>query len=274
MLSRSLGAFIARERNDGAWVQSRVDAAMALRRAEPNATEGLTWVDRVAAAAGVSVTVVLDLSAWLSAQTVSDSASVNEWFEIVIGWLEQRPALVPALLRREGLEGLFGTRYRVLQTDEERGRLALPVLRTLSREWMAGSTLVAMELSLDTPPSRLGKCQSAREFVLRVVPELAYVCRLCSQVASALANEGSRQATAYRAVQLQVLAQCFREGFDRPEKLALRIAKGGAQSRVGVHRQFGELSPWLGNDHSKHEEFATLLQRVRSAIKAADRREV
>jgi hypothetical protein len=272
LLSRSLGAFMARERNDEAWIQSRVDAVIALRRADPNAAEELTWVERIAAAAGVSVAVVRDITDWLNRQPVAEGATVVDWREAIFDWLDQLPALVPSLLRREGLEGLFGTQYRRLERDEDRGRLVLPTLRHLCREWMAGRTLAAMEHSFGTPLERLGKCEAAREFVLRVVPELAYLCGLCSQAARALAADGRPENARYGSIHVDVLASCVREGFDTPEKLAWRVAKRRELSRVMVHSEFRRFAHLIERA-PENEDFTMLLRRVTRAVEAAERLE-
>jgi hypothetical protein len=271
LLGRSLGAFAARARNDDAWVQSRIDAVLAVRRADPEAAEAMTWAERLAAAAGVSVAIIRDLGNWLNGRPVVDDASIGDWREAVFDWLEQRPALIPSLLRREGLEGLLGAPYRRLQDDDARGRLALPTLRGLSREWMAGSTLAAIEHAFGTPLVRLGRCEAAREFVLRVVPELAYLFSLPSQIAQALGTEAEAGEQRYGSIDLDVLASCVREGYDRPEKLALRLIRRRDLSRVMVHRQFAELQH-LVERAPEREDFAALVQRIRRAVDAWDRR--
>jgi superfamily II DNA/RNA helicase len=270
LLRRSFGAFLAAIRNDEVWVHSRIDAVLAFRRADPDAGEALTWVERLAAAAGVSVTVVRNIRDWLNGHPVADGATVLDWREAVFDWLEQRPDLIPLLLRREGLEGLFGTNYRRLERDEDRGRHALPGLRRLCREWMSGNTLAAMERSFGTPVKRLAKCEAAREFVLRVVPELAYLYGLCSQVARALAAEGGPQTGSYNSISVEVLASCVREGFDQPEKLALRIAKGHGLSRVMVHREFAQIA-YVIERPAESENFGALLRRVKRAVDTVER---
>ena len=99
-----------------------------------------------------------------------------------------RPHLIPALIRRESLEGLFGAEYKNLQEDEKRGQYALPHLVRLLGCWMAGDTLADMERALGTQEHLIGKCEAAREFVLRIVPELAYIFGLPGGL-SALAAE-------------------------------------------------------------------------------------
>ena len=106
----------------------------------------MTWAEQLAASAGVPVDVISALGEWLEEGLATGLASVCEWRDAVFKWLGGRPELIPALLRPEALEGLLGKRWRELEDESARGRLALPVLERLSREWMAGSTLAKMEV--------------------------------------------------------------------------------------------------------------------------------
>jgi hypothetical protein len=125
-----------------------------------------------------------------------------------------------------------------------------------------------MEHSFGTPVDRLGKCEAAREFVLRVVPELAYLFGLCSQVARAMAAEGMPEAVRYGSMTVDVLPACAREGFDLPEKLAVRVAKGRELSRVMVHREFAQIAHFIERAPD-NEDFSMLLQRVRRGVDSA-----
>ena len=270
LLRRSLGAFLARLRNDQAWIESRVDAALAARRADPEAGEVLTWADRLAAAAGVHVAVIRDLGDWLDGQLTVENATVSQWRNAIFEWVEQRPALITSLLRPESLEGLLGASYRNLEDDEARAAFALPVLRRLLHDWMAGRTLADLERSFGTAEHRLAKCEAARKFVLHIVPDLAYVFGLPGQVVRW--RETEPDALENLPLSLQRLGSCVREGFDRPEKLALRIIRGSAVSRVAIHREFDELSGLL--DHApEHEGYSELIWRVRRAIRISDQRD-
>jgi hypothetical protein len=57
--------------------------------------------------------------------------------------------------------------------------------------WMRGDTLAELELQFGTPESRIGKCEAAREFVLRVLAELAYIFGLPAQIYRTLAVEST-----------------------------------------------------------------------------------
>ena len=268
LLAKSLGAFLARARNDEAWVDSRVEAALAARRVDPTGTEDVTWAEQLAAAAGLPVAVISALRDWLSERSMAQRASVCDWRDAVFDWLEERPELIPAFLRRDGLEGLLGTPFRRLQDESARGQFALPVLKKLTREWMAGSTLVTMEIEFGTPKHRLGNCKAAREFILRVIPELAYLFGLANQVIRASATE--QDFGIYELLSVETLGSCVRGGFDCPEKVALRWIRGGRFSRVGVHRDFAQLSGFL-DAAPELEDWRGLRRRVQRAVDACEK---
>ena len=263
LLGKSLGVFVARARNDEAWVDSRVETALAALRGDLSGVEDMTWAEQLAAAAGVPVGVIGALGEWLDEGAVADGASVCEWRDGIFEWLAERPEVISEVLRREGLEGLLGAEFRRLGDEAARGRLVLPVLRGLAQEWMAGSTLARIEIEFGTQAGRLGKCKAAREFVLRIVPELAYFFGLPNQVVRASAKDGG--VDSYVSLSVDSLGSCVREGFDCPEKLALRRIRGGKLSRVAVHREFIELGEFL-DAAPEFEGFSGLLRRVRKAV--------
>ena len=265
LLGKSLGAFMARSRNEEAWVNSRVESALAARRADAPEAEDIAWAERLAAAAGLPVAVMRALGDFLNEPGVAEAASVCDWRDAIFDWLEERPELVPGLLRRGGLETLLGREFGRLDDDGARGRFALPALKGLSREWMAGSTLAEIELGFGTAAGRLGKCKAARVFVLRIVPDLAYLFGLPSQVIRA--SDTATDLPKYWSLSVEALGPCVREGFDRPEKLALQWVPGRRLSRVAVHREFRELSGFL-DAPPEREDFPGLCARMLRAVEA------
>ena len=270
LLARSFGAFLARARNDTTWVDTRIEAALTARRADPTATDDVTWQERLAAAAGLPIAVIRALGDSLAERPVAAGASVIDWRDAMFDWLEERPELVPTLVRRDSLEGLLGVRFRQLQDDAARGRFALPVLRRLSQEWMAGSTLARIETEFGTPAERLGTCEAARKFALRIVPELAYLFGLPGQVIRASATD--TDLPTHWSLSVETLGTCVREGYDRPEKLALRSIREGRLSRVAIHRDFARLNGFL-DAPPEFEDFPGLRRRMQRAVNAFEQRD-
>ena len=267
LLSKSFGAFVARSRNEEAWVDNRVEAALAVRRADALGAEDVRW-SRLAAAAGLPVATIRELADFLKEPVVAEEASVGDWRDRIFDWLEERPELVPRLFPRGGLERLLRTAFGELHEYSARGRVALPVLRSLSREWMAGSTLAEIELKFGTRADRLGECRSARVFVLQVVPDLAYVFGLPSQVIRA--TDSARDLPRHWSLSLETLGSCVREGFDEAEKLALHLVRERRRSRVAVHRHFREVRGFL-DAPPEREDFPGLRKRVLRAVDAFER---
>ena len=260
LLNRSFAAFRARRRNDQAWVDARIEAAVAARHADPDAPAVLTWADRLAASAGVPVAVVRELGDRFTAKRLRDGAGTSEWRTWMLEWLADRPALIPTLIRRESLEGLFGTAYTALATEDERGAYAFGPLTVLLETWMAGETLEDLERAYGTQDDDIGKCVIAREFVLRVLPELAYVLGLLGPVAREIL------ADANASIAVDTLGACSREGFDSPEKLALRMVQH-ERSRIAIHREMESVEPYL-EAAAERETFRDLVARIRRAVVA------
>jgi hypothetical protein len=177
----------------------------------------------------------------------------------MLAWLRANPADLPELIRRESLEGMFGTSYKNLPNDNAKGLHAVEVFERVLPFWMEGATLALLEQSLGTPVARLGCCEKAREFVLRIVPELAYVYSLLPQLfAKQFIFEMEPP------VALATIGSAVKEGFDEPEKVALRQIRLGRLNRVAVHRQYAEISPYVIAPKPA-ESFPDVLDRVRAA---------
>jgi superfamily II DNA/RNA helicase len=266
LLSRSFGAYQARARKDEAWINTRVESAITTRRSNPDAAAVLTWADRLAAAAGIPVLVVRALGESLS-QSIDPSVTLRAWYNWLAAWLVSSPQLIPQLIRRETLDGLFGASYRSLMSDQEKGAFAAPILFAVLERWMAGDSLAALELIFGTKEKKVGKCETAREFVLRIVPELAYVFSAPAQILRALREEGGDDREV--PVTLAMLGSCVKEGFDQVEKLALRQHHRGHASRRQIHREFASIENYVPLAASG-ENFAATISRIETALSIAD----
>lgn len=263
LLNRSMYAYFRRKAGDQAWVDSRIDAALVARHADQVAPAELDWADRLAAAAGVESAVIRGLAERMRAQ--EPALSVNGWRAWVFDWLAAQPNLVPELIRRESLENLLGRDYRVLENDTERGLYAIPVLTSLLADWMEGKPLVELERTFGTQENRFGRCGNAREFVLRLVPELAYIFTLPDQVRRACQWDDAFLSQAA----LTALGPCVREGYDSVEKLALRQIRRGILSRVAVHRQWQDVAFWVEAPNGL-ELWTAVIARVRAGVDIHD----
>ncbi len=265
LLSRSFAVYRARQRDDEAWVETRIRAVLTAREAAPDPAQPVTWIERLAAAAGVQTEIIADLATPLA--LINRTANISAWRLWMTAWLKDRPALVPILIRRVTLEGLLGTTYKKLTTDEARGRLALQKIEPLLEMWVQGGAYVDLERAYGTAEHLLGRCEYAREFALRMVPELAYIFSLPAQIVRARwADEDSDDEL---PLSLAMLGASIREGTDSYEKLALRQHLKGAISRVSLHARFNLISPYLAAGTSE-ESLSDAIRRVESAVSMHD----
>jgi hypothetical protein len=140
-------------------------------------------------------------------------------------------ALLLSLLRiRDRTQG------RASEIDTE---LACQSLRVLLPLWLTGGTLRDLELAIGTPAHRLRKCKQAREFMLSLVPEIAYIFGLIEQVHKyRLRQELGDPELPLAATTLR---SAVASGFDSPEKLAIRRLLGPNVSRTACHRRFDQI---------------------------------
>lgn len=264
-LRKSFGVHCAIARGDQAWVDSRIDAVLAARNSNPEANKVITWADRVSAAAGVPVGIVRTLGDALQDVPLEYDASMLDWYKWLIDWLGEQSQIIPMLIRRESLEGLFGKEYIQLLDDESKGRYALPILTRLLDLWMMGASLVEIENAFGTESRLLGKCENAREFVLRLIPELAYLFGLPAQIL--LASWAEDEDPADLPLHLKTLGSCVREGFDSTEKLLLRQIRKIPNLRIGIHQEFNRIEPFLLMALGP-ETFSEARARIKAAIDA------
>lgn len=260
MLKRSFAAYRAKAIGNEEWVRSRVEAAIAARRSQ--AEVQATWIGSVSGSTGVPAHLLEKLwSLYESGKLVGNAQSI---METLLTWIEQKPECLFDLVRPETIEGLFGEEYKKLETDGKRASYALPKIRTLLSVWLLGAPLSVMEKKyLETDD--VGLCKTSRHFVLRVVPELAFIGGLPAQLIRAKAfSDGQDPANAAMPTVLAVLSAIIREGCESPEILAARLNLTRTWSRTAARKQYDLYAPYIpaGDDQ---ESFEVTQDRLRTA---------
>ncbi len=266
LLNRSLAAYQARKKGEQDWIDTRIDAALNTRNADYEITETHTWADRLAAVVGVPTLIIRELGEAF-VDPINYEYSLGDWYKWLVDWLTARPHLIPLLMRKESLESLLGANYKRLEKDSERGLYAITSLTKLLENWMSGCTLEELERIYGTKEKNIGYCKHAREFVLRSVPELAYVFSLPGQVFRAVRSDIGMPTDP--PLSMSLLGSCVKEGFDQAEKFALFQIKGKRKSRRQTHQKY-ELIERFIDEPAPGEDFGQLLNRVRRAIGSAN----
>ena len=172
MLKRSFAAYRARSVGDEAWIESRVAAAISAR-AMIDLPDDARWIKQVAAATGVTIKILQQILTLVDAGLL-DGSSVDV-VHTLIRWLTLKPIALMEFVRPENLEGLFGTSYKSLSDDEVRASHAITAVSQLLPLWMRGAPLRELEAVFLDRNEDLDKCEHARRFVSRIVPDLAFL---------------------------------------------------------------------------------------------------
>lgn len=233
LLKRSFGAYRASLAADVDWLNTRIASALAARAAH-NISESDRWIEKVAGATGLSVEILQQIVQRLDAGGFAGSAL--EVMVSLLDWLDGNPRQVLSLMRPESLEEMFGTPYKRFDNDEARGRYAVLWLRRLLPVWMAGSPLCELEKVFVGRATNLKQCNNARHFVLRLVPELAFLADLPGRLLTAQ-RKAAGDVTPVSSI-LATLGGIVREGCDSPDSLAVRLHLTRSVSRVAARKHY------------------------------------
>jgi hypothetical protein len=259
LLKRSFAAYRAKAIGDEEWIKTRIASAVAARTTVELPDEG-RWIERVAGSTGLSVEILQQLVDLADAGSFGGTAT--EVVAALLGWLAKKPILLMDLVRPESLEGLFGEHYKKLPSDSHRAQQALDAVVLLLPLWMSGVPLCQLEAAILERPDRLGRCEYARHFVSRIVPDLAFMGGLPANLLTARGKQAG-DPTPLRTV-LATLGSALREGCDGPEALATRINCGRSASRVAARRTFDRIKG-LASAGSPTEDFEVTRHRMRVA---------
>ena len=266
-IRKSLKGFKARRDAEDDWVTSRTEAAIRLLEAESaeDKDEVETFHVEIAATMGFSIDLVLSLKQQLINHPLPADASVAKWRRWIFRWLSDDPETFEQVFRLDDLESLFGSSFRKIIEPNKRTAYAIPYLKKLTKFWMKGYPMRDLESALGVDQKKLKTCDGARKFVVRIIPNLAYVFSLPSVFLRHAATEDKNGATFIPAA-LSQLGQCVKWGFDTHEKAALSYhLRNERLSRVMIHERFDRIQTHLSPDPGG-ETWEQTLKRVRLAM--------
>lgn len=258
MLSRSFAAYRKRVEGKTKWIESRIDAALALR-AEQAPEDDSSWLAQVASAAGLPVEILASLTKRIDKGKLDGDTA--DCMAALFRWLERKPEYVLQLIRPNDVEGLFGKAYKELAGPIEQAKYALPVLCALSDKWMAGKPLCELEQAAGTPADKLRTCEVARHFAVRVVSDIAFVAGLPARI---LAARKAADPSVLISTAISTLAGAVRRGCRSPEMLANAVHLGREVSRVAARATFDRIEKHIPPGDAT-EDFDATLERVRTA---------
>lgn len=257
MINRSFAAYRMRQEGNNDWIETRISSAI-LERSRLSPKQELTWLERVAASCGLPYVVIESMT-----QLVSSGAflgSTRDCIQDLFEWLEKHPGWLFQLIRPNDIAGLFGTNYRSL-SDENKTKLAIPLLKKLLVAWMDGKPLSDLERAIGTAEKDIKTCEIARHFAVRLTADLAFVAGLPARIYTAQAIANGNEPIV--PVSILTLSGAVRKGCSSPELLANAIYLNGS-SRPAARAEFTKILPYLQSGLAS-ESFEDVRDRVREA---------
>lgn len=261
-LGKSLAGYRARTRGDDKWLDERIQAAASFYKDQAGESEEQLAEYQVSSKLGVSLAVVTRLSPEIRDKGAMTVAQWTEWF---FEWISKNADLFDQMFRPATIDDLLGKAINTVGEPRERSKVALPLLTELTRLWLAGKPLSELQLAFGSDADKLKTCVDARKFVLRVVPELAYLFGIPAfLIQNRLALEGGIPKGL--PASLAKLSACLRLGFERVELLALGYyLRDQKLSRRQVHERFTSMSRHL-RAAPEGEYWEGTVDRVENAI--------
>ena len=263
LIRRSFAAYRKRKEGKDNWITSRIEAALK-RRDELAPKQDQTWLERVAASAGLPFEVVSNLSTLVESGVFIGSSL--ECMDVLFDWMDANPNWLPHLIRPNDVEGLFGKDYRALEGNVAKAKVALPQIRPLLTAWMLGKPLCELERAIGTKEHLIKTCETARHFVVRLVPDLAFVAGLPARILTAKAATECKDLAMLTV--LQTLSGVVRKGCSSPELLANAVHLK-TQSRPSARASFAKVENLI-QPTDPYEGFDNVLARVRLAHELAE----
>ncbi len=119
-----------------------------------------------------------------------------------------------------------------------------------------------VEITGDEPK----KCEAARDWSLRLAPDIAYFFGIVTQTFKR-GVEAETGKTPDLPLAFTLHGRCVREGYDIPEKLALHQVMGAVVPRLAVHKRWEKIEEFFegGGDYEKWTD-------LKSRVDKAERR--
>ncbi len=238
-LTKSFGSYLAHKRNsEKAFAQKVATFKAAINAAMPGALDNAIAV--LATQSGLSAQLLMDLRDRLRDQLDVPPASILEWLEWTLSWLDEDENAREVLFHdvASDISAMLGKTSKAGVKSGDFMKL-LPGLKA----WITGKPIREVESALGGNPDAVSEskriCPRARELLGALVPRgLSFTLGLIAKVVKDLQTTGTFPGIDMHLV--EILATAVRKGYDSPEKLAYASEHKSILSRVQMHVAFAQ----------------------------------
>ncbi|WP_394156453.1 DEAD/DEAH box helicase [Vibrio campbellii] len=260
----TLSAYKAQVNDNERWIDEKISTANQAFKAIRDigkSEQTPEWYEQLASASGIEPMLIRQLEQdFIKSRSILSTPI--EHITWLMEWMAESYERLEKFVRLEALERAFKGDFKNLTNDEQASYFKSTVIGVLVL-WMEGANLKEIELAIGTPELRLSKCNKAREFVIRVVPEIAYAAGILSHINHYIIIDSEEKPENNK---LKYLSQMTRLGFDRLTKLVLHNVVEDPASRVHTHIVYDLIRDQLDN-LNEEASFSTLQSYIRRAYR-------
>lgn len=259
IVRRSLGFFKKREVDANSadqWLERR---RVALRTAEESLEDPkiLDWQREIAVRNGVPPHFVERLVVSFD-QAPVDMTTTADWVNWLLDIVAEYPSDLETFIRVTALESVFGRAYTNTSDRLATATNIIQALKTLVTKWCGAETLIEIESWLlefirrhegdvKQQANQSSSAQRARRFIIRIAPDLGFMCGVLGQVAAHIAAEADKET----APLIIMLPQMIRAGDNDRHHAALRSMTASG-SRIATFEERMELNDLFVATESEH----------------------
>lgn len=263
-ISRSLCAYRFSRSDYNEWLSQMLFPAISSRK-RSGLPDSMRWIENVAGVTGMDIDLLQNL--YESILRKEFQGTPIEVLESLLDWIYDNYDSMERIFHAENLERMLDSRYKNIISREHKSKYVIWVIRNITHLWMSGVPLCEIESNMPSKKAGKLKCEGARIFALRVVPDLSFIASLPGQLISAKSRyEGSEVII---PSEFENLSRMVRNGCDSIEILATKMHLGDSATRVQSHRYYNEnrhrIPKGLAND-----TLTDLVDRIDIALSASD----
>lgn len=273
LLSKSLGAFIARRNGTEQIFEMKTRSAIRRRRELLLSDGQVTWADRLASSNGVSAVVLQSIADEMPRAPQIDGWTVQDWIKFAFDWSARHPKLADRMFDRKATESVLGSTF-LPKGQEFLDANSIRELARLFKRFINGETLVEIEKACPNAKPKPGFCHRARTLVQRISLDVSFLVGLFPQVYRELTQSTDGEKLQI-PTNLAVASACARKGLGNSAQLAVAMQMRTLQSfptevtRRQIHNYYRDILPHLSDSHDDMEPFSAVSKRVKLAIVAS-----
>lgn len=245
LLNNSLYAYKAIKENRKEEFRALVNELLKRRNELDSLSEDIIWTKEISFKTGIDPTLVLDLSNAIEQENFEEfiNFTVIEFIDWFFTWLQKDDNYLYKIYTKQSTISQI-KRATGLKPDMEMdiGEILgqLPVLSNILKHFVKGYSLEEINIIIpdSTKPEKSPYLIKARNFVIRLVPEISFSFGLLSMIIVEKAKQKGIMKSELPWT-IKALASCIREGFDNVNKLFYK-RKNQILTRVETHNKINK----------------------------------